>query len=429
MRKYLRVVGAGLATVALAAGVAACGSGGETGSTSGGTSGATEATESTADVSGPAFKLGAICSCSGAQAAALGDLGKVSEAWAESVNANGGINGHPVEMTVYDDGGDPATALKQVKQLVEEDKVQAIVGNDSLQDVAWAEYVAKKGVPVIGGLTSSIPFLTNPDFFASGAGIPVMIVGMEAIAKEQGMKKFGIMYCAETPVCAQVVPLGELAAQLNGLEFTSAKVSATQPSYAAQCLQFKEEGVEAISISHNADVIQRIVEACHQQGFEPALIAEGPTAAGSWLDVPVFNESFFSAPNANYADTSVPAVAEFHEGLEEFAPDVLDGSFSYTTINPWISGKYFQEAAETGNLSPSSTPAQVTAAMPKLNGTEIDGLAPPLVITKGQPVFTPCYFKFQLKDGEFVSLDEGKTSCLSEEETETLVTTLAKAFG
>jgi branched-chain amino acid transport system substrate-binding protein len=428
MRKHLRTVGAGLAAVALAVGVAACGSGSDTGSTGGGTTGGTESTEAATELSGPAFKLGAICSCSGAQAAALGDLGKVSEVWAESVNANGGINGHPVEMVVYDDGGDPATALKQVKQMVEQDKVQAIVGNDSLQDVAWAEYVAKKGVPVIGGLTSSIPFLSNPDFFASGAGIPVMIVGMEAIAKEQGKKKFGIMYCAETPVCAQVVPLGELAAQLNGIEFTSAKVSATQPSYAAQCLAFKDEGVEAISISHNADVVQRILEACKQQGFEPAVIAEGPTAASTQLDVPVFNEAFFSSPNANYVDTSIPAVAEFHEALEEYAPDVLDGSFSYTTLNPWVSGKYFQEAAEAGNLSPSSTPAQVTAAMPKINGTEIDGLAPALSITKGNPVFTPCYFKFQLKDGEYVSLAEGKTSCLSEEETEQLLAALAKAF-
>ena len=53
-------------------------------------------------------------------------------------------------MIVLDDGGNGTTSLQQAKQLVESDHVIAIVGELSLVDTVWANYVQQKGVPVIG---------------------------------------------------------------------------------------------------------------------------------------------------------------------------------------------------------------------------------------------------------------------------------------
>jgi branched-chain amino acid transport system substrate-binding protein len=96
--------------VALAFALSACGSN----SSSHSATGASTAPK----VTGASFNLGAICSCSGVQAASLAGLKEISNVWAESVNAAGGINGHPVKLTVMDDGGNPATAVQDVKQLV-----------------------------------------------------------------------------------------------------------------------------------------------------------------------------------------------------------------------------------------------------------------------------------------------------------------------
>ncbi len=81
------------------------------------------------DAEGDALKLGFICSCSGAQAAAFGHADEAAKAWASWVNDNGGVNGHPVELIVKDDGNDPARALRAARELVEQDQVMAIVGD------------------------------------------------------------------------------------------------------------------------------------------------------------------------------------------------------------------------------------------------------------------------------------------------------------
>ena len=47
---------------------------------------------------------------------------------AEELNAKGGVNGNKVELVIKDSGGKPENAVSFAKQLIEEDKVFAIIG-------------------------------------------------------------------------------------------------------------------------------------------------------------------------------------------------------------------------------------------------------------------------------------------------------------
>ena len=122
----------------------------------------------TTKLAGPAIPLGFICSCSGPEASAIGSTDKVIQAWAKYVNANGGINGHPVNVIVKDDAQNPATSLQDAKELVTQDHIVAMVGEESFVDSAWASYIAGAGVPVVGGINFEAPFVSNPDFYPSG---------------------------------------------------------------------------------------------------------------------------------------------------------------------------------------------------------------------------------------------------------------------
>lgn len=51
------------------------------------------------------------------------------EAWADWVNAHGGINGHPVKLIVKDNMNDEAQAVSEVQQLVQQDHVVVFVSN------------------------------------------------------------------------------------------------------------------------------------------------------------------------------------------------------------------------------------------------------------------------------------------------------------
>jgi branched-chain amino acid transport system substrate-binding protein len=352
----------------------------------------------------------------------------VSKVWADSVNAAGGINGHPVKLTVMDDGGNPSTALQDVKQLVQSDHVQALISDGSFADGSFASYIASAGVPVLGGLPASIPFLTNPDFFATGATLPVQTIGVSGLAKAAGSKKLGVMYCSETPLCAQFIPIAKAAAQLSGLGFASVAISSTAPSYAAPCLAMKGDGVDALFVADNAAIVQRVVAACAQQGYKPAVVTETGEAATTWLHDPNFNGAILASSNPGYTDSSNPGVAAFLAALKKYDPRLIPSTaFTYDVFYPWIAGQLFETATKAGNLTPSSTPAEVKQALYKVSGTTLGGLSSPLPITAGKPVFSPCYYGVTIKNGAYANLNGGKPTCLTTAQVTSLLAAMKKA--
>lgn len=75
-----------------------------------------------------AYKVGAVFSVTG-RASFLGDPEKKTVVMLqEQINASGGINGHPLELIIYDDEGQPDKCLLAVRKLINQDKVCAIIG-------------------------------------------------------------------------------------------------------------------------------------------------------------------------------------------------------------------------------------------------------------------------------------------------------------
>jgi branched-chain amino acid transport system substrate-binding protein len=366
-----------------------------------------------------------ICSCTGAQGATLALTGKVATAWADSVNSSGGINGHPLKMTVLDDGSLPATALEDAKKLVEQDHVMAIVGEYSVADAGFANYVASKGIPVVGGISPEAPFLTNPDFFPSGSDIVAEIVGTIELAKAAGKKHVGVLYCAESPICAQIVPLVDGAGALSGVKITTGRVSSTAPNYTAPCLTLRSAGADALFVGAGSPVVQRVTAGCAQQSYAPETVNTTSTATSAWLRDKHLNGGVLSAFNANVFDGSTPAVRAFRDALTKYEPGTLTSSqFGANMIGPWAGGKLFQAAAAKANLTPQSTGADVKKGLYALRGETLGGLSAPLTFTPGKPTFTPCYFTVQLKNGAFVSLNGNRPSCLPAPVTKSLLTAL-----
>jgi branched-chain amino acid transport system substrate-binding protein len=76
-------------------------------------------------------KIGAVLSVTG-PASFLGDPEKKTlEIYAADINAKGGINGHPIKLVIYDDGGDPNQARTFAIRLIEEDKVDALLAGST----------------------------------------------------------------------------------------------------------------------------------------------------------------------------------------------------------------------------------------------------------------------------------------------------------
>ena len=74
------------------------------------------------------YKVGAVFSVTG-RASFLGDPEKKTALMLqEQINKKGGINGHPLELIIYDDEGDSTKCALAVRKLITQDKVCAIMG-------------------------------------------------------------------------------------------------------------------------------------------------------------------------------------------------------------------------------------------------------------------------------------------------------------
>src|SRR5690349_15786080 len=78
------------------------------------------------------------------------DIPNMSKAYFDCVNANGGINGHPIKLYIATEQTNPAQIAADAKQLVQTDKVVGIVGNTSIIECSIdSSYWQKLGFFVI----------------------------------------------------------------------------------------------------------------------------------------------------------------------------------------------------------------------------------------------------------------------------------------
>ncbi len=104
----------------------------------------------TAGAAGNTVKIGAIFSVTGPAAYLGAPEEKTAVMLVEEINKNGGINGAQIELIIKDSGGSPEKAISFAKQLIEEDKVAAIIGpTTSGESMAIKDLCEKSKMPLI----------------------------------------------------------------------------------------------------------------------------------------------------------------------------------------------------------------------------------------------------------------------------------------
>jgi branched-chain amino acid transport system substrate-binding protein len=91
------------------------------------------------------IKVGAILAVSGPMSFLGGPEARTLEMMVAETNAKGGINGNPIELIIKDSAGNPEKAVSFAKQLIEEDKVLAIIGPSSSGETMNIKKIAEDG--------------------------------------------------------------------------------------------------------------------------------------------------------------------------------------------------------------------------------------------------------------------------------------------
>jgi branched-chain amino acid transport system substrate-binding protein len=404
MRRSRYFIGAAAAVMLVTA--TACSSAGGSSATS---SASTGATSGAAASGGSTIPIGVIGSYSGSQASSTGGVPMVAQAWADTVNAAGGLNGHKIQLFVEDDAGNPATGIQDANTLVQQDKVVAIVGDASNVDSAWAPIVEKAGVPVVGGLALNETFLTNPDFFASGTNIIALQYGLVATAKKFG-GSIDLLYCAEAATCKEGATLTAAIAKTDGVSVPmQAPVSSTAPDYTAVCQEVKSSGAKTYDILDAGVLALRIATACEQQGVTARLVQVDSQITQAFDGTAAVNNTYAVEIDAPWFDSSTPATKAYQVAIAKYAPSL--GQEDGPEANyQWVAGQLFDAAVQASG-SGTVTSASVKQGLYALKGETLGGLTQPLTFTKGQTPMFNCWFTMAVIGEKFALPNGLSTEC------------------
>lgn len=95
------------------------------------------------------IKIGAIFAVTGPASFLGAPEQKTAEMFVEQINQEGGINGHKVTLIVKDSGAKPETAISLAKQLIDEEKVLAIIGPSTSGETMAIKNVCQEGKTIL----------------------------------------------------------------------------------------------------------------------------------------------------------------------------------------------------------------------------------------------------------------------------------------
>ena len=392
-RKILVAV---VAALAVAVSVGACSS-----SSSSATAGSTGGGQSVA--AGSPIKIGVLCSCSGPFGTTIASAWKVVQAWEKSVNASGGLSGHPVDLTETDNGSNPGTAATNAQSMISA-KVDAIIDLDIL-DAVWQKPVSAAKIPVIGGNFSSPAYYQDPNWYPSGQTNDSITYSVVATAKQAGAKNLGQLYCAESAQCQESVPLIKAAGQSLGVpDVYNASIAATAPNYTAQCLAAKQAGVTAVFIGDSTSVIARVAQDCDKQGYDPIYITEGTGFTNQALTTAGLKDHLWSPyPILPYYSND-PAVTAMNTVLEKYYPGITQdpNTWSEFAAQAWTAGLLIAQAVKNAGVTSGETvsPDVITKGLDTVSSQTLGGYSPSLTFTAGQPHKVDCWYVGRVQGGK-----------------------------
>ncbi len=95
------------------------------------------------------IKVGAILAVTGPASNLGAPEARTLEMLVEDINANGGIIGKKIELIIKDSGGNPEKAVSFAKQLIEEEKVFAIIGPSTSGETMAIKNIAEEGKTIL----------------------------------------------------------------------------------------------------------------------------------------------------------------------------------------------------------------------------------------------------------------------------------------
>lgn len=335
-----------------------------------------------------------------------------TQAYAEYVNSQGGVNGRQLLVDSYDDGYQGAPNKQAHEQVLQKDF--AAVGGFSLQD-SYGETVvsANPGLPDVtvplSQALSDLPNVFSPDPGAVGwelgpleyfkSKYPADVRGAGALIADQpsAITKWGGEKAAMQSIGYKVV--------------YDPQFDITQTDFTQNVIAMRQAGVKILFLEQMpANYAAAVVKALDQQNFHPQLVfgvstySESlvPDSGGAAAIDGAYMEGLTSLFLGEDAST-IPAVSTFLTWVQKASPGFKPDLY---TLFGWLSAELFTQGLRAAGAHP--TRGAVLRQLAKI--TSFDGGNLIATANPAGKVPANCYVISQIVQGKFQRLDDPPVS-------------------
>lgn len=210
------------------------------------------------------YKIGAVVDVSGPSSSLGVPERNTLQMLADQVNESGGVNGHPLELTILDNKSDETEAVLAVKKLIDQQNVLAIIGcSASGTSMSMIDTVQKEEVPMISlAAASSIvePVQDRKWVFKTAQSDLVVVNRLVGYLKENNLTRVAFLYMNNS-YGDNGWKAFQAAAGAGGLEIVTAeKFETTDKDMTPQLTRVKTSGAQATvvwAIPPSASIITR----------------------------------------------------------------------------------------------------------------------------------------------------------------------------
>lgn len=325
------------------------------------------------------IRIGAVSTTSGLVGA--NGAGQVAglQAWAEDVNARGGIMCRLVELTVVDDGADPARHASLKRQLFQDRGITAIVGEYApLTSQAGMQVSEEFGIPQIGGLSASPADFKSPISFPfQGSALPesTALGRYRTIGKGS---KVAIFYVSEVDFGVIAADTFQRSWEANGGQtVVRASISLAQPDFTAEVARAQSAGADTVYLASEISACNRFLDAARRQGYRPTVLTNSSCYHIALRDsADIAGGRFVTVTTFEPGTADLPAVKTMVAAVGQYQPQIEDPRNDGTVMRGWASGKLFEVAV--AQAAGRTDPKSLIDAMHALQKVTLDGLIPPL---------------------------------------------------
>ncbi|MFV0533306.1 MAG: ABC transporter substrate-binding protein [Cumulibacter sp.] len=297
-----------------------------------------------------------------------------NQAWADQVNASGGICGRTIEIDIKDHGYKPENAIS----LYEQQKGSSLGllqlhGSPTL--AALKERITTDEVLSVTGSWSSAN-LDSPSVLTVGQTYDVEIINGLSWFSEQGFIEDGdtIAHIYADSEYGQNGLLGsKFYAEQHGLNLIEVPVSASDTDMAATVTKLKSQGVNAIALTTSPAAAAGVGIQTKAQSLDVPLLSSNPSFSTTFLsDDQTYAalDRYYVASSGDSLGSENPAAAQLLQHVQEATDDAPNDAavMGYTFGLAWQA--ILETACESGDL----TREGILAAKQQVSAIDTDGL-------------------------------------------------------